>query len=121
MGNIVLRKSDSGIGFTLIKNERTVIKSCQWYSSKEDCLGSIQSFFINLSSISIEDTTSDEHRCAANPKFNILFDEDLGYYFTLSSIGGVIIAKSTGYPTKLGCINAIDTVIKSLQPIIETQ
>lgn len=118
MGNIVLRKSDSGIGFALIKNERTVIKSCQRYSSKEDCLGSIQSFFMNLNSTNIEDTTSDEHQFVADPKFNILFDEHLGYYFTLSSIGGKIIAKSTGYNTKLGCINDIDAVIKSLQPII---
>lgn len=117
MGRFTFKRNNGGYEFTFSSKQSVVLHSCRSFSCWDDCMHCLHSLIQNIALPCIEDHTCPSSSPIGNPKFEILENGEK-YYFLYRNENGERLAQSVHYPTKLDCINAIDSVIKSIYPII---
>ena len=110
MGKFMVKKGENGYFFNLVADNHEVIAASQLYSTREACLKGVNSVSDNASDAKVEDQTVKNYEKQGNPKFEVFTDETGEFRFNLKAGNGKIIASSSGYKSKSGCMNGIRSV-----------
>ena len=119
MGKYVVKTTSSGIKFDLKASNGEVIAMSEVYTTKEACLGGIESVKTNAPIASLEDQTREGYETEKNPKFEIYTDKASEFRFRLKAKNGQIIAVSEGYKSHASAMNGIESVRKNSSAEIE--
>ena len=103
--------------FRLRADDDQIVAVGQAYGQHGSCLKSIMSIQANCR-VGVEDLTVEEERIS-NPKYQVFYDENLGFRFRLNAANGKTIAISEGYDRKEGCLEGIEAVKKSCDAGVE--
>jgi len=112
MGKFVVKKTETGIKFSLLAGNGEVIADSQVYKAKTTCLKGIESVKKNVEA-PIFDTTEEGAKAVANPKFEVYKDKAGEFRFRLKAKNGQIIAVGEGYKEKKSCLKGIASVKKN--------
>lgn len=112
MGKFVVKKTATGIKFSLLAGNGEIIADSEVYKTKASCLKGIESVRKN-SAAPIFDTTEEGAKAVANPKFEIYTDKAGEFRFRLKAKNGQIIAVGEGYKAKKSCLNGIASIKKN--------
>lgn len=113
MGKFVVKQGKSGYRFNLVAGNGEVIATSENYSSKDACLGGVESVRANAPAANLEDQTIEGYEAAKHPKFELYTDKAGEFRFRLKARNGEIIAVSEGYKAKASCKNGIESVRKN--------
>ncbi len=109
--------------FTLLANNYRVLAVGANYASEKRAISAMESFkkfAINSEVVSIEQLPADEKDASLEEakiettskkhggKFEVIIEEDKEYTWQLKASNGEILATSSDYTTKSGCLNGID-------------
>lgn len=118
MGKFIIKESKMGITFAFIDKDEVVLRSALTFQNRQECYQFIKVLLSEIAPTHVDDLTVSIEREITNPKFEIFNLDDEGYRFRMRSAKGQIIAESLDYSSKLGCIDGIDSVIKSIIPVV---
>ncbi len=113
MGKFVVKKTATGIKFSLVAGNGEIIADSEVYKSKAACLNGIESVKKNAVAAKLFDTTEEGAKAVSNPKFEIYKDKAGEFRFRLKAKNGQIIAVGEGYKTKKACLNGIASIQKN--------
>lgn len=113
MGKFVVKQGKSGYRFNLVAGNGEIIATSENYSSKDSCLGGVESVRTNAPVADLEDQTIEGYEQAKHPKFEVYADKAGEFRFRLKAKNGEIIAVSEGYKAKASCKNGIESVRKN--------
>ena len=113
MGKFVVKPTKSGYRFNLVAGNGEIIATSENYSSKDACLGGVESVRNNAPAANLEDQTVEGYEVAKHPKFEVYADKAGEFRFRLKAKNGEIIAVSEGYKAKASCKNGIESVRKN--------
>jgi uncharacterized protein YegP (UPF0339 family) len=99
MGSFVIKKSEKGEHFFILKSDDLhILLTSQVYSSKSDCLNGIEAV---------------RHNCSDYTRYEHIKSDDNKYYFILKTSAGQLIGQSEKYETNAGLDNGIESVKKN--------
>lgn len=113
MGKFAVKKTATGIKFSLKAGNGEVIADSEVYNTEKACDNGIESVRKNAPIANLEDQTADPVEKATCPKFELYNDKKGEFRFRLKARNGEIIATSEGYKTKAACENGIASVRKN--------
>lgn len=113
MGKYRVKKTPSGIKFDLVAANGEVVATSEVYSSRQNCLGGIESTRKNAPGAVLEDQTVEGFKPLKHPKFELYRDKADEFRFRLKAANGEIITFSEGYKAKASCLDGIESVRKN--------
>lgn len=114
MSKFLVKTTAAGFTFSLLAgNGEPVLTASESYSSKETCLGGVESVRTNAPVAALEDQTAAGAAEEKNPKFEVYTDKAGQFRFRLTARNGQNIGKSEGYTTKTACLNGVESVRKN--------
>ena len=113
MGKFVVKPTKSGYRFNLVAGNGEIIATSENYSSKDACLGGVESVRNNAPVANLEDQSVDGYSAEKHPKFELYVDKAGEFRFRLKAKNGEIIAASEGYKAKSSCKSGIESVRKN--------
>ena len=108
-GKFVIKETKSGFRFNLVASNGQVIASSEAYSSKDSCLGGVESVRKNCGA-HVEDQTKEGFEALTHPKYEVYQDKAGEFRFRLKAKNGEIIVTGEGYKAKSSCLNGIDSI-----------
>ena len=108
MGKFVIKKLASGYKFHLVTLSGETVATGEVYTTKAACIKGIQGTIRVAPNAPAVDLDAGE--TASNPKFEHFTDKGGKFRFRLLARNGKVIAVSTGYRSREGCLKGIETV-----------
>ena len=115
MGKYSIKKTKTGVKFTLKARNGEIIASSEVYSSMAACKNGVESVRRNAPIAAIEDQTVEGFAKEKHPKFEIYEDNGGKFRFRLKAKNGQIVAVSKPYKTAEAAVSGVASVKKQAE------